>query len=63
LTATGWVGSFEARVIVLVIGVLLVAGSIAFSPLSLLFFWLLADATFFHLVLITVLILVESFPK
>jgi hypothetical protein len=62
LAAAGGVGGFEAGVVVLVVGVLFVAGPIALLVL-LLRVGVVRDATLLHLVLIAVLVLVEPFPK
>lgn len=62
LAAAGWVGGFEAGVVVLVVGILFVAGPIALLVL-LLWLGIIGYATFLHLVFITVLVFVEPFPK
>lgn len=62
LAAACGVGGFEARMIVLIVGILLVARSIALF-IFLLRLRVIRNATFLHLVLITILVFIESFPK
>lgn len=62
LAAACGVGGFEARMIVLIVGILLVARPIALF-IFLLRLRVIRNATFLHLVLITILVFIESFPK
>jgi hypothetical protein len=62
--AAAWrVGCFEAGMIVLVVGVVLVAGAIAALGLGSSGRLLFADATFLHLVLVAVFVFVETLPE
>lgn len=62
LAAACRIWCFEAWMIVLIIGILFIAGPIT---LLILLLWLriIRNATLLHLVLITILIFIESFPK
>lgn len=63
LTAAWWIRALKARVVVLIVCVFLIAGTVAAFGMDYLFLWLFAYATFLHLVLVTVFILVEALPE
>lgn len=63
LAATRWVRALKARVVVLIVGIFLIGGTVAAFRLDSLSLGLFAYATFFHLVFVTVFILVEALPE